>query len=64
MRDFRTLRVMESLPGRGRVPILLADADLGLLRTQDRVFEAMPDGWRAQLLAHGLTTAFIKSCDP
>lgn len=50
---------MELLPG--RVPGFLVDRDIGLLRAEDRVFEAMLDGWRAQLLARGLTTAFIQS---
>lgn len=50
---------MELLPG--RVPDFLTDRDIGLLRAEDRVFEAMLDGWRAQLLARGLTTAFIQS---
>lgn len=45
----------------GRIPAFLADGDLGLLRADDRVFEAMLDGWRAHLLARGLTTSYIKS---
>ncbi|MGB7235843.1 MAG: site-specific integrase [Rhodococcus sp. (in: high G+C Gram-positive bacteria)] len=50
---------MEIVPG--GVPAFLADGDVGLLRAEDRVFEAMLDGWRSQLLARGLTIAFIKS---
>ncbi len=50
---------MEALPG--RVPAFLTKDVVGLLRAEDRVFEAMVDGWRAQLLARGLTTAYIKS---
>lgn len=50
---------MELLPG--RIPDFLTDQDVGLLRAEDRVFEAMLDRWRAQMLARGLTTAFIRS---
>lgn len=49
----------------GFVPRVLTDALAGdgvaLLRAEDRVFEAMLDGWRAQMLARGLTTGWIKS---
>ena len=49
----------------GFVPRVLTDAVAGdgvaLLRAEDRVFEAMLDGWRAQMLARGLTTGWIKS---
>ena len=48
----------------GFVPRVLTDALAGdgvaLLRAEDRVFEAMLDGWRAQMLARGLTTGWIK----
>jgi len=50
---------MEALPG--RIPAFLTEDVVGLLRAEDRVFEAMVDGWRAQLLARGLSTAYIKS---
>ena len=50
---------MERLPG--HVPGFLVDHSVGLLRAEDRVFEAMLDGWRAQQLARGLTPAFILS---
>ena len=50
---------MERLPG--HVPGFLVDDSVGLLRAEDRVFEAMLDGWRAQQLARGLTPAFILS---
>lgn len=50
---------MERLPG--CVPGFLSDHSVGLLRAEDRVFEAMLDGWRAQQLARGLTPAFIGS---
>lgn len=30
--------------------------EVGLFRADDRVFDAMLDGWRAQMLARGLTT--------
>jgi hypothetical protein len=43
----------------GRIPDYLLDDAIGLLRADDRVFEAMLDGWRAQQLARGLTTAHI-----
>ena len=33
------------------------DPDVGLFRADERVFTAMLDGWRAQMLARGLTTA-------
>jgi integrase/recombinase XerD len=45
----------------GSVPGFLADGVVGLLRADDRVFEAMLDGWRTQLLARGLTTDFINA---
>ncbi|ALU38924.1 integrase [Kocuria flava] len=50
---------MERLPG--HVPGFLVDHSVGLLRAEDRVFEAMLDGWRAQQLARGLTATFILS---
>src|SRR6266511_812696 len=34
---------------------------VGLLRADERVFDAMLDGWRAQLLARGLSTDYIKA---
>jgi len=39
---------------------MLADPDIGLFRADERVFTAMLDGWRAQMLARGLTTQTIK----
>lgn len=45
----------------GRIPAFLNTENIGLLRAEDRVFEAMLDGWRAQMLARGLSTAYIKS---
>lgn len=45
----------------GFVPKLLTDASIGLFRADERVFEAMADGWRAQMLARGLTTATIEN---
>lgn len=44
----------------GRVPAVLSDASVGLFRADERVFEAMLDGWRTQMLARGLTTYTIK----
>ncbi|MBC7632280.1 site-specific integrase [Aeromicrobium sp.] len=45
----------------GSVPRILAAGEVGLLRADEQVFAAMLDGWRAQMLARGLTTATIKS---
>lgn len=50
---------MQSVPG--RLPEFLANGVVGLLRPEDRVFEAMLDGWRAQMLARGLGVPFIRS---
>lgn len=44
----------------GFVPRLLVDPSVGLFRADERVFTAMLDGWRAQMLARGLTTDTIK----
>jgi integrase len=49
---------MEIVPG--RVPEFLTADGVGLFRAEDRVFEAMLDGWRAQMLARGLTVDSIK----
>ena len=45
----------------GFVPKLLSDPAVGLFRADERVFEAMLDGWRAQMLARGLTTTTIEN---
>ena len=45
----------------GRIPAFLTNVNVGLLRAEDRVFEAMLDGWRAQMLARGLSTSYFKS---
>lgn len=45
----------------GRIPAFLTNVNVGLLRAEDRVFEAMLDGWRAQMLARGLSMSYIKS---
>lgn len=50
---------MKAVPG--GVPEILLSGDLRLLRPDERVFEAMLEGWRAQLLARGLSTAYIRS---
>ena len=50
---------MDGVPG--FVPRLLRDGGVGLFRAEDRVFEAMVDGWRAQMLARGLVTATIET---
>ena len=39
---------------------MLVDPDVGLFRADERVFTAMLEGWRAQMLARGLTTQTIK----
>jgi hypothetical protein len=39
----------------------LVDGAVSLLRAEDRVFEAMVNGWRAQQLARGLTTQSIRA---
>jgi integrase/recombinase XerD len=39
----------------------LNDPIVGLFRAEERVFDAMLDGWRAQMLARGLTTATIEN---
>jgi site-specific recombinase XerD len=41
------------------VPAVLTGAGVGLFRADERVFEAMLDGWRAQMLARGLTSTTI-----
>ena len=45
----------------GFVPRFLRDDTVGLFRADERVFEAMLDGWNAQILARGLQVATIKS---
>ncbi|TDO46085.1 site-specific recombinase XerD [Kribbella sp. VKM Ac-2571] len=45
----------------GFVPRLLSDPTVGLFRADERVFDAMLDGWRAQMLARGLTTSTIEN---
>jgi len=56
---------MEREQGPGFVPKVLADVlsggDVALLRANTRVFEAMLDGWRAQMMARGLTTLAIRN---
>lgn len=49
---------MQGVPG--FVPRVLRDAEVGLFRAEDRVFDAMLDGWKAQMLARGLTTQTIE----
>jgi hypothetical protein len=39
---------------------MLVDPAVGLFRADERVFTAMLDGWRAQMLARGLTTPTIQ----
>jgi integrase/recombinase XerD len=44
----------------GFVPRVLRDAEVGLFRAEDRVFDAMIDGWKAQMMARGLATQTIE----
>ena len=44
--------MVEELPG--FIPQVLRRDDVALLRAGKRVFNAMVDGWRAQMLACGL----------
>jgi integrase/recombinase XerD len=44
----------------GRVPAALSNPNVSLFRAEDRVFEAMLSGWKAQMLARGLTVGTIK----
>jgi len=48
---------VEAVPG--RIPDLFRDDDVALFRAEDRVFEAMLHGWRAQMLARGLVSDTI-----
>ena len=48
---------MDAVPG--FVPRVLRDQGVGLFRAEERVFEAMVDGWRTPMLARGLVTATI-----
>ncbi|WP_328321876.1 hypothetical protein OHA70_25565 [Kribbella sp. NBC_00382] len=50
---------MDGVPG--FVPRVLRDPDVSLFRADDRVFEAMVDGWRSQMLARGLAVDTIKA---
>ena len=48
----------EELPG--FIPRVLRLNDVSLLRADETVFNAMVDGWRAQMLARGLAVDTIK----
>ncbi|WP_326546480.1 phage integrase N-terminal SAM-like domain-containing protein [Mycolicibacterium sp. ND9-15] len=50
--------MVEELPG--FIPQVLRRDDVSLLRADETVFNAMVDGWRAQMLARGLATDTIK----
>lgn len=50
---------MDAVPG--FVPRVLRDQGVGLFRAEERVFEAMVDGWRTQMLARGLVRATIET---
>lgn len=47
----------DELPG--LIPRILSNGDVSLLRADERVFEAMLDGWPAQMLARDLTVDTI-----
>ena len=49
---------MQGVPG--FVPRVLRDAGVSLFRAEDRVFDAMIDGWKAQMMARGLATQTIE----
>jgi integrase/recombinase XerD len=49
----------EELPG--FIPQVLRLDDVSLLRADETVFNAMVDGWRAQMLARGLAVDTIKA---
>lgn len=49
--------MVEQVPG--FVPQALSAGNVSLFRAEDRVFEAMLEGWRSQMLAQGLATATI-----
>ena len=49
----------EELPG--FIPHVLRADDVSLLRADETVFNAMLDGWRAQMLARGLAVDTIKA---
>ncbi|MGV0718310.1 hypothetical protein ABQE93_23180 [Mycolicibacterium sp. XJ662] len=49
----------EELPG--FIPQILRSEDVSLLRADEAVFNAMIDGWRAQMLARGLDVNTIKA---
>jgi hypothetical protein len=51
-------RAVQGVPG--FVPRVLRDAEVGLFRAEDRVFDAMIDGWKAQMMARGLATQTIE----
>ena len=50
--------MVEELPG--FIPQVLRRDDVSLLRADETVFNAMVDGWRAQMLARGLAVDTIK----
>ena len=45
---------------KGAVPRALRDPSIQLFRADERVFEAMIEGWRTQMLARGLETETIR----
>ena len=51
--------MVDELPG--FIPDVLRLDDVSLLRADETVFNAMVDGWRAQMLARGLAVDTIKA---
>ncbi|SIE99404.1 phage integrase family protein [Mycobacteroides abscessus subsp. abscessus] len=52
--------MFDELPG-AAARLLRIEPGVSFLRAEERVFEAMLDGWRAQMLARGLATDTIKA---
>lgn len=46
----------------GFVSLMLVDPDVELFKAGEQVFAGMLDGWRAQMLARGVTTQTIQQC--
>jgi hypothetical protein len=56
--DSWAIAMAEELPG--FIPHILRAEDVSLLRADEAVFNAMIDGWRAQMLARGLNVNTIR----
>ncbi len=53
------LSAIELVPA--AVPLILAEGGVSFLRAEERVLEAMLEGWRAQMLACGLCTSSVQN---